>query len=74
MFRANIKLNEAVDVSVETALLRKKAERGRLSGAAVDGLIENFTAVVTPLVEFGSVDAITRQQLQRNPNHQRQGL
>lgn len=53
MFRANIKLNEAVDVSVETALLRKKAERGRLSGAAVDGLIENFTAVVTPLVESG---------------------
>lgn len=53
MFRAKIKLNVDADVGVEATLLRQKAERGRLSDSAVNNLIENFTAAVTPLVESG---------------------
>lgn len=53
MFRAKIKLNEDADVGIVTALLRQKAERGRLSDSAANDLIENFTAAVTPLVESG---------------------
>lgn len=53
MFRAKIKLNERTDIDVEIGFLRKKAERSRVSNAAVDSLIDDFTSVVAPLIESG---------------------
>lgn len=53
MFRAEIKLKERTDIDLEIGFLRKKAERSRLSNAAVDSLIDDFTSVVEPLIESG---------------------
>lgn len=53
MFRAKLKLNERTEVDLECGLLRKKAERSRLSNAAVESLIDDFTRAVEPLIESG---------------------
>lgn len=53
MFRVKIKLNERTDIDVEGGLLRKKAEHSRLSNAAVDSLIDEFTNVGAPLIKSG---------------------
>ena len=53
MFRAKLKLNERTDIDLESDLLRKKAEGGRLSNASVNSLMSDFTSIVSPLIESG---------------------
>lgn len=53
MFRAKLKLNERTEIAIECGLLRRKAERSRLSNVAVDSLIDDFTRAVEPLIESG---------------------